>query len=132
VSDQVAADQHKFRVGLSCPHRSQAGKKQRVGRVNSAGATSLLERGECLRLIRRGRTGENRIPSAGWGRDKLAYPGGIVKGIEVNVADEEGGNRRIDYAVARRGADDVFLRRRRCHLRNSRASQSGEGKQQRA
>jgi len=51
-----------------------------------------LKLGERLYLVGGGWSREDRPPLCDWGGGKFLRFGWIVKGVEVDIADEEGGN----------------------------------------
>ena len=92
MGNQVAAHGHEFCIGLPGLHGLQAGVKQNVRRVDSARVAALLKRGKRLLLIRRRRGRKDRPPLGHRGSDKLLRLGGIVKGVEVDIADKKRGD----------------------------------------
>ena len=89
MGDEIAADDHEFCVGLVGLHGLKAGAKQHEWRVDSARVAGLLKGVKRLFLVGGGRRRENRFPLGHGRSNKRLHFCGIMKGIEMDVADHE-------------------------------------------
>ncbi len=92
VGEEVSAEGGEADIGGVGADGLQAGLEQCVGGVVAARRAGLLEASEGLGLIGGGGSAEDGVPFGDGGVGELGGFGGIVEGIEVDVAEEESGD----------------------------------------
>ena len=131
MRDQVAGEGDEARIGNLRSLGAEAADEQRVRGVDSAGVAAALQRGEGLGLVGRVGLGENGGPLPDRCCGEAPRLCGIVKGIEVEIAEQQRGYGRLPDG---RLPDGLLcgLPRRLCGEIACKQHRSQDHKQQRA